>query len=153
MVAEVYSDGCRLGCFSGCRCTNKLVHLFDPVSKSSKKFWASSDLNMNSISCLLTGNSNFGREHINLSIHRRIGNLKNTHVGDHQRVHTSEGPFIGTLSIHRNPIHTSEHAIHTSEDSPYIGASMYGPSSDVWTILRCLDHPPMSGHVYTLPFW
>ena len=90
-------------------------------------------------------------ERINISIHRPIGNLKNTHVGDHQRVHTSEGPKIRTLAIHtsepypyigmlaihtsKSEVHTSEHAIHTLEDSPYMGASMYGPSSDVWTCL------------------
>ena len=47
-------------------------------------------------------------------------------------------PYIGGWSIHQNAthtseVHTTEHANHTSEDSPYIGSLMYGPCSDVWT--------------------
>ena len=37
-------------------------------------------------------------EGINLSIGRKLGNLKKTHIGDHRRVHLSEGPYIGMTS-------------------------------------------------------
>ena len=65
-----------------------------------------------------------------------IGNLKNTHISDHRRVHTSE------LSIHQNVSYPYWNAFHTSElqcmDGPYNGNLMYGPSSDVWLRFQAL---------------
>ena len=52
----------------------------------------------------------FKRERINLSISRRIGNLKNTHISAHRRV----------------------------PRQPYIGAAMYGQRSNVWIgVFQC----------------
>ena len=66
----------------------------------------------------------------------KVGGYKRSHTFAHQQPdpsrRPSEGPYIGMLSIHRN-------TIHTSENGPYIGASMYG------------HIPLMYGHVYTLP--
>ena len=43
------------------------------------------------------------REHINLPICWHLGNLKNTHVGDHQSIPCQPSePYLGTLSIHQS---------------------------------------------------
>ena len=120
-------------------------------------------------------NQNKKREGKNVAIHQRIGNLKNTHVGNHLRVHTSEGPYIetlaihtserypyiGTLSIHRNArypyigmlsihrrsIHQSFDVwmVHTSESYPYIGGTYIGTLSIHWRMVYTLEPYPLIG--------
>ena len=65
---------------------------------------------------------NYYRERVNVAIRPRIGNLKNTHVGDHWSVHTSEGPYIGV------PMYG--YTRYWNASYPYIGG---------WSIHRSFD--------------
>ena len=89
------------------------------------------------------------RDRINIAIHWHIGNLKNTHVGDHRRegpyigapmhgysIHWNASyPYIGTLSIHRYIIHTSKLSIHRSSDVWIASIPMYGWSIQ-WNVVH-----------------
>ena len=66
-------------------------------------------------------------------------------------------PYIGTLSLHRRMVHTSERYPYIGEWSVHRNA-IHTLLSIHWRILhklelRCVDHPLMYGHVYTLPLW
>ena len=135
--------------------SKKIVEYFYQLSGGRVLFWYFSALVFN-ISLLLFQQLDLDPGHtplsikewegINLSISWNLGNLKKTHVGDHQRVHTLErypyigGPYIGMLSIHRR-VHTSEVLSFMTElklgssfwcmDHPYIGEWSIHQSSDV----------------------
>ena len=82
-----------------------------------------------------TFDQDYSQERVNIAIHRCIGNLKNTHVGDHRRVNTWEGPYIGMLGILTSECYPyiGMLAIHTSECYPYIEAPNFEENSELQT--------------------